>query len=1093
MVFSRNEFNQRIFTFNDKKAVVFRLGNPTKTFKRLVKKSVKAGNTIVLPGTLGQRFIVNVKTGNLLKNNKANQTKNLKLTVDKDIVKFKTQKIPIEIDLDQVDISKILSHILKRLTGEKVALQIGNSFYTLSSENIRKVNKIIKKELVNIEEQMGSDEEMAVRINQLKKITLIPFTGNNKPNGAFFNHYHLLEKLDLTRYGIFRNYQEANNNNCFNENCFIKTMRMYFENNQTENSDAILQDIKLSIVNSQMTRISIKKIAEKHNLRFTIRQPLPTGRDKQLHYGNKNSNHNIRVGLINEHYFIDEKTKNTIYSIKNYEDVKDKKEWNLVVEKSGKRKKDRECNSYDLIKYLWLKNKEKSFTPIPFNELDNYYLKSADDEITLSYDVKSCIKPNEYKEPEEKKDYNIVFFDFETCEKPGATVYDNKTGKYLCYLTNKEDIKNYKSNSDYDVEERRHTPYLCCSLDQNSKKVKSFHGFNCGRKFLESLKSNKENLLIAHNAGYDWRFIMPFVFNIKQITRGHGLLNATCMYKKQNKELVKITIKCSHKMITMPLSKFGKTFQLDQGKDLMPYKLYNYETVKTRFISLKYCLTYFNNDDDKKLFVKNCNKWDCLIDGFVDIILYSQKYCEIDCIVLKQGYNKFRGWILELCDIDINDVMTIASLAHRYLLKNGVYDDVNQLSGIPRAFIQKCVVGGRVMCSDNKKSSKKVKMADYDGVSLYPSSMARMEGYLKGIPKVITDLNPLSLKKYDGYFIKILIKKVKKKYKFPLLSYINDDGIRVWTNEMVGRTMYLDKTLLEDAIEFHGIEFDVLKGYYFDEGRNPKIREVIRHLFNARLQKKKEGNPIQIVYKLIMNSAYGKSILKPIETEEKVINSKDLLKTLSFNYNNVKKAVRIRDSNKSVIKMKKSINEHFNIAQVGVEVLSMSKRIMNEVMCLAEKNKLKISYTDTDSLHIGYNDVSILEKEFENKYNRPLTGKKLGQFHIDFELKGAIGEVHADRSIFLGKKCYIDRLIGVDKNGDKITDYHIRMKGIPNSTLRYTANKKYDGDLIKMYEDLYNGKKVSFDLLEGGKKDNFEFTENYSVCYSKNFRRDLKF
>ena len=38
-----------------------------------------------------------------------------------------------------------------------------------------------------------------------------------------------------------------------------------------------------------------------------------------------------------------------------------------------------------------------------------------------------------------------------------------------------------------------------------------------------------------------------------------------------------------------------------------------------------------------------------------------------------------------------------------------------------------------------------------------------------------------------------------------------------------------------------------------------------------RLQKKKEKNPIQVVYKLIMNSAYGKTILKPITTEEKVI------------------------------------------------------------------------------------------------------------------------------------------------------------------------------------------------------------------------------
>ena len=35
----------------------------------------------------------------------------------------------------------------------------------------------------------------------------------------------------------------------------------------------------------------------------------------------------------------------------------------------------------------------------------------------------------------------------------------------------------------------------------------------------------------------------------------------------------------------------------------------------------------------------------------------------------------------------------------------------------------------------------------------------------------------------------------------------------------------------------------------------------------------------------------------------------------------------------------------------GVSLLSMSKRIMNEIMCLAEDLGIKIYYQDIDSMH----------------------------------------------------------------------------------------------------------------------------------------------
>ena len=76
-----------------------------------------------------------------------------------------------------------------------------------------------------------------------------------------------------------------------------------------------------------------------------------------------------------------------------------------------------------------------------------------------------------------------------------------------------------------------------------------------------------------------------------------------------------------------------------------------------------------------------------------------------------------------------------------------------------------------------------------------------------------------------------------------------------------------------------------------------------------------------------------------------------------------------------------------------------------------------------------------------------------------------MGEVlYADTSIFLGKKCYVDRLVVKDKIGQIVYDYHIRMKGVNVESIVKKAEQDYEGDVIKLYRDLYEGKDVTFDL-----------------------------
>jgi hypothetical protein len=127
---------------------------------------------------------------------------------------------------------------------------------------------------------------------------------------------------------------------------------------------------------------------------------------------------------------------------------------------------------------------------------------------------------------------------------------------------------------------------------------------------------------------------------------------------------------------------------------------------------------------------------------------------------------------------------------------------------------------------------------------------------------------------------------------------------------------------------------------------------------------------------------------------------------------------------------------------------------MNRVITTAEDNNLNMYYQDTDSIHIETNDLNKLVEIYNKKYNpetdiinkNGLIGEYMGQFHTDFKIekynendekiKYKFKEIYSNSSYFLGKKCYVDELNGVLENGDIITDYHIRMKGMSNDTIK---------------------------------------------------------
>ena len=1001
-------------------------------------------------------------------------------------------------DLTQISLKDLIHLIRTNVFDRKLMFRLKrddeNSDGHMYALTDRTINNLMNGYIDDDSEVVhGSDEtlrQISFDTSSLVLIALPEEQGKKRrtrKGGAFFKWLNNTD-YDLSLCGVFHNLNPFD----YLINCLALALK-----------SAGLDSEKLNVLIGQccsrhVPKCKLKEVCETCEICIRLHFLRNDGREQVEVYGNK-QNTTFDIGLLDEHYFWIYDTGITSYSIENYHQVKNEPEHHQIIYKrnSGtyKRSSTRGLNSFQVLK-LMLEIQQRTNIPEEDKLLSNIF-QEPNLLFTSFYDIDK-----------------IDFDNIETLQS--ISTLETK------YLEYKE--KNYASKYKITIDtetfndastEFVHTPFVVCVEDENGKKQR-FYGRDAMENMLNDLPYDQGNIMIyIHNANYDIRFMFQYLSYFRPIFKGNRCIYAQGGYKQKNGKFINLTVKDTYCMISLPLSDFAKSFKLDVVKEVMPYKLYNSQTLQQVFVPIKDGIqTLLANkslkatakkEEVKQQFIDNIDAWNCRGENDTfNIVEYASRYCEIDVSVLKQGYAKFRNDMLELTGLDCDNFITIQSMAEAYLLKEGVYSGVYKISGFVQQFIHKCIVGGRTMTNSNKMFHTKIKLADFDACSLYPSAMALL-GYLKGLPKVLQpdQLNYDFLKSIDGYFIKVRITHVGKKRQFPLLSKVSKDKVRQFNNSMVGELVYVDKNSLEDLIEFQNVGFEVVQGYYFDEGRNYKIQEIIGKLYNKRKEMKSEKNPAEVVIKLFMNSMYGKSILKPIETEIKVFNNKDQFDNYVYmNHNMIEETNQI--GSKYFVKVRKAINNHFNYCHVGCEILSMSKRIMNQVMCLAEDLDILMVYTDTDSIHIESNKVKYLGDEFQKKYGRQLIGKDLGQFHVDFSMFDEDGEkmdvktdINSIAGYFLGKKVYNDLLEAHDEHNKPLHDHHTRLKSVSGSCIKKKAQEEiYKGNVMNIYKDLFDGVEITFDLKDRlDDKDVFEFgsKEMNVSTRQKPFTREIKF
>lgn len=660
-----------------------------------------------------------------------------------------------------------------------------------------------------------------------------------------------------------------------------------------------------------------------------------------------------------------------------------------------------------------------------------------------------------------------------------------------------------------------------------------FYGDDCGQQMITYLhsKHGQDHVYVwMHNATYDIRQSLLGQLRDVQyrdiIFRGssQSMISITIVYRG----VTKITFRDTYCHLSCALSKTPKSFGLtnpDLGKEIMPYDMYDdlpedgtseYEKIRD---GIKQEL-----DTDFEGFEENARKWNCFFtqDGkqWIDLYDYASKYCQIDCALLARVFSIYRRTFYELTGQCAFQCLTVTSIGQRWLLDAGVYDGCYTLAAPQRRYVQQSVVGGRTsLCIDETGREKKsntvactplvrrkiedntmdfeAKIQDcvarsddvvcaIDMNSCYPFAwvtLSKRLGVPRGIPESHERMSLGDLKRYRFWVATLCVQKSTRTSSLPVMSYKDEQNTRRWQTPSSGTTFILnniDAALwMEEGIVFK----DECKWCLTWSDRVPfDSGEMIESLYEERklVKKTARGNCI----KLLLNSIYGRTIMKPPESSVEILTCTrtQLHKRLAKSYQTLIQCLKIgrcsvTQKGESVftffIKRACSEEAYQNLSHWGALILSESKRNMQMGLQFMERDGLcpGVRYTDTDSYMVTQQYVT---KEFLQRFE----GNKLGDLSNDLDPPQVAGKIIGETiciwSFFLAKKIYLMvNITPYEKEGKEriIISCKTRMKGIPEASVwakAATYGKGLQG-MIELYKDLERGTAVEFDLCAGGK------------------------
>lgn len=510
-------------------------------------------------------------------------------------------------------------------------------------------------------------------------------------------------------------------------------------------------------------------------------------------------------------------------------------------------------------------------------------------------------------------------------------------------------------------------------------------------------------------------------------------------------------------------------------------EIYSYGFLKTCFHIRKRMYSEITTNLDM---IKSLEEYNDYMDAGGDVYMFDyKKYCEVyntyDCYNLVKAMVAFKDKIMQMAsingdieleidgqlrkisvslekikEINIFQQRSIAGIAWLIAVKSGCLDNVVALKGQLQEFIScdkrggKCFVNrkrdkfkskhydelmkmvGQEVLEDNLERAIMLtlesSMINNDFSSMYPAAMAMM-GIPCGVPKPI----------YKGSEIRGLLENHRpfwvctswesKHIMDVPESCKKTDGKNQWQNgKFINQVIddvkirYMTQVTGELTLsDFKYQEGEYPIGLYFDEC-NYTIAGFMHLMFDERTRVRKANPGLGNSIKLVINSVFGRSILKEKPVKSYLVHKSELQTRLIKNrYKLTDKITQYGDYyeiNEFTEPKNHSIYPHFGARCLSVSKVMHGQQIYaqsnleakladlanGKVMpvtypdiCrwtveVAEKDKngkpiieWSGSYSDTDSFHVP---------TIAMKFIKPYIGKQLGRLHSDFEFKDSNGE-----------------------------------------------------------------------------------------------------
>ena len=912
-----------------------------------------------------------------------------------------------------------------------------------------------KQDEMGIADSAGDLNALYILENNPTLVKIMNNRGRNKA-GLYFPFYNKTN-IDLSKYQIYKEENDLTNS----EHCLIYTLRQAgIENN-------VLSRIATTFIYSNhYLKKELHKVSNIINRKICLNEYDPSNTLRKYYYGDdfvadgsdNKEKECINIALYKNHYFIFENTIYTHFVTRNYDRCKEYKRFHNItsIEKRDEKvytirdKKFQTVSSLTLVKRL----------------LDHGHMKRI-----------------EYKK-HEILEHVIDLKGIATEQRP--FVFKEKfIRRNKIFFADTETVLN---------DDKKHILYMAAIIDDTEDNVflsKSYLAHSDLFNYIVS-RTNKSDYIICyfHNLKYDSAILSPLFKYTGSTEKSGNVYGIDILYRGRT-----IHLRDSYKLIPCALRDFKKTFQLTIGKkEAIAYSFYKIHTSDTA--DIKEYISHLH-EHEVPIFLEALRDDPILFDydeknNTFNCIKYYKYYLSLDVLVLREGLRSFARDISTLTENKMNayDFMTCSSIAHHYASMHGAYDEVYEVTGNLRAYLSKAVCGGRVYSNENYTKVEVCEPTAYlDIVSLYPSAMERLSrqyGFITG-PCVYFEGHNIPPCSYAIMTIEII--KINKHQQMPFVSISGGDNI-VYTNTANNQIVYIDTITLEDYIKFHHIEYKILHGVYWTGHFNKNIGNIINTLTNERNKYKALKNEsMSTIVKLLMNSIYGKTITKMSNTAIRYVED---FNYIVKNFDNITSWYD-KGYNQMRVKMNKA-DDSYNMCHIGTSILSMSKRIMNEIMDVCNEQKINCYYQDTDSIHLEASKINLLNEEFNRIYNYYILGTTLGKLQHDFKLENC-RDITAVKCIFLGRKSYIDVIQGTDiKTGELKTGIHNRLKGIPTKSIQYKADQDFKGDIYELYKQLATGQEMEFVLNPTSLLPSFDF--KFGSVYTRpdgSFKRIISF